>query len=72
MARKYWRWATLAVHMANKKEYDNGIRKPICWVTGRRGLSLTLNPERVTCKFCKKILEAKNAEAKNVDEYRTT
>jgi len=62
MARRTWRWGANAVHMSNKEKYDEGIRESICWVTGRRGVALTLNPDRVTCKFCRKILEGKHVD----------
>jgi len=58
MAR--WKWKRMAVHMLNPKFPEKN--ESICWIRGRRGVSLTTNPDRVTCKFCKKILEEKNIE----------
>ena len=48
----------MAVHLLdeNKPEKNDSI----CWINGKRGLSLTMNPDRVTCKFCRKILEEKD------------
>ena len=63
MVRHGWNLRmALKIHMADKTKYNKGLRESICWVTGRRGLLLTLNPERVTCKFCKRILEEKNVD----------
>jgi len=55
-----WKWGKNAIHLSKKDERDS-----ICWVTGKRGLSLTTDPERVTCKFCRKILEVKNNDIGN-------
>lgn len=57
-----WKWGKLVNHMLDVSKTDRN--ESICWVTGRRGLSITNDPNRVTCKFCKKILEDK----KDVDE----
>jgi len=62
MARSRWKWGQHAIHMGNKEKLEDGIRESICWVTGRRGLSLTLDPNRVTCKFCRKIMESKDED----------
>jgi len=63
MAR--WKWKRMAIHFLDERE--NKKNNSICWINGKRGLSLTMNPERVTCKFCQKILGGKN-----VDEDKTT
>lgn len=55
-----WKWGKLAVHMGDKEKLDEGVKDSLCWVTARRGLTITLDPKRVTCKFCQKILEDEN------------
>lgn len=56
--RRRWTLWSKAIHMWNTKTDE---RDSICWVTGsKRNLSLTTDPDRVTCKFCLKILEAEN------------
>ena len=59
MRRGRWRWNKFAIHMLSESLLKDGIRDSICWVTGKKGLSLTTNPKRVTCKFCQKIMENK-------------
>ena len=60
MGRSRWKWGKTAVHMCDLKLYEDGIGDSICWVKSRRTLSLTFDRDRVTCKFCIKILEKKN------------
>ena len=56
MAR--WKWKRMAVHLLDETKPEKN--DSICWINGKRGLSLTMNPDRVTCKFCRKILEEKD------------
>jgi hypothetical protein len=52
--RKSWNWKhTLRVFHLRDEEME----KSVCWAKSLRGLRLTSNPKKVTCRNCKKIME---------------
>jgi len=61
MKKVGWNWRhTLRVYHLRNGELDESV----CWVKSLRGIKLTSNIKRVTCRNCKKIIGEKN----NVDE----
>lgn len=49
-----WRWR----HSLRVYHFQGEINgESICWVKSLRGIKLTTNKRRVTCKNCKKIID---------------
>ena len=64
--RRNWHLWSKAIHMWNTETDESDS---ICWVTGsKRNLSLTTDRDRVSCKFCLRILERED----ELDESKET
>lgn len=63
MSRRLWN--KTVVHMADKELLDKGVCDSICWIKSRRHLNVTLDVGRVSCKFCRKLLEDEDGKSEN-------